>query len=79
MAGTSWPTLAAGRKAKASEVELKFDWIEGHLVPMTGGNMTTSVYDLGTSTAQWRNAWISDFCYVGNTDVKFLALSAHLW
>lgn len=54
MAGTSWPTLTAGRKAKASEVESKFAWIQGSLAPMNGGSMTDAAYDLGTTTAQWR-------------------------
>ena len=40
MAGTSWPALTSGFKAKGSEVELKFDWIEGSIVPMNGGSMT---------------------------------------
>lgn len=53
MAGTSWPSLTAGKKAKASEVELKFDWIEGDIVPMTGGAQTDGVYYLGTAGAKW--------------------------
>lgn len=59
MAGTTWPTLLAGQKARASDVESKFDWLEGDLVPMSGGNMTTGVYDLGTSTAAWRYLHLS--------------------
>lgn len=54
MSGTLWPALVAGQKARASDVEAKFDWLEGSIVPMTGGAMTTGVYDLGTSTASWR-------------------------
>lgn len=54
MAGTTWPSLIAGQKARASDVESKFDWLEGDLVPMLGGFPTTGVYDLGTSTASWR-------------------------
>ena len=53
MAGSSWPDLVAGRTAKASEVEAKFDWIEGDIVPQTGGNQTDSVYNLGTTGARW--------------------------
>lgn len=59
MAGTTWPTLTAGQKARASDVESKFDWLEGDIVPMSGGNMTTGVYDLGTSTAAWRYIHLS--------------------
>lgn len=54
MAGTTWPTLVAGQKARAADVEAKFDWMEGDIVPMSGGNLTNGAYDLGTSTAAWR-------------------------
>lgn len=53
MAGSSWPDLVAGRTAKASEVEAKFDWLERDIVPMIGGAQTDSVYFLGTSAARW--------------------------
>ena len=53
MAGTTWPSLTAGKKAKASEVEAKFDWLEGDIVPQTGGSQTDSVYYLGTAGARW--------------------------
>lgn len=58
MAGTTWPSLVAGRKAKASEVEAKFDWIEGSIVPQNSGSTTDLAYDLGTSTARWRGLWV---------------------
>ena len=58
MAGTTWPSLIAGRKAKATEVEAKFDWLEGSLVPMLSGSTTDLTYDLGTSTARWRGLWV---------------------
>jgi len=57
MAGTSWPSLAAGQPARAADVENKFDWIEGSITPMTGGNQTDNTYDLGTSTARWSNIY----------------------
>lgn len=57
MAGSSWPDLIAGRTAKASDVEAKFDWLEGHIVPMTGGNQTDSVYYLGTAGARWAGVY----------------------
>lgn len=50
---TLWPSLIAGRKAKASEVEAKFDWIEANILPMLSGSTTDLAYDLGTSTARW--------------------------
>lgn len=60
MAGTTWPVLVAGQKARASDVEAKFDWLEGHIVPMTGGNTTTGVYNLGTTTAKWKDLYLSN-------------------
>lgn len=57
MAGTTWPDLMAGRTAKASEVEAKFDWLEGDIVPMSGGSQTDSVYFLGTSGARWAGVY----------------------
>lgn len=59
MAGTSWPALVAGRKARGSDVELKFDWIEGSIAPMSGGSLTTGVHDLGTTTAYWRVGYMN--------------------
>lgn len=59
MAGTTWPDLVAGRTAKASEVESKFDWLEGNLVPMLSGTTTDLAYDLGTETKRWRYAYVS--------------------
>jgi len=55
MAGSSWPALVAGAKAKASEVEAKFDWVEGDIVPMIGGTKTDATYDLGESSFRWRD------------------------
>ena len=59
MAGTSWPSLVAGARAKASEVESKFDWIEQDLVPMAGGSKADATYDLGQSTFRWRDIYYS--------------------
>lgn len=55
MAGTTWPALVAGNKARASEVEAKFDWIEGDIVPMSGGTKANNTYDLGTAFFGWRD------------------------
>lgn len=59
MAGTVWPTLVAGARAKASEVESKFDWIEGDIVPMSGGTKTDATYDLGQSAFRFRDGYVS--------------------
>ena len=59
MAGTSWPSLIAGARARASDVESKFDWLEGNLVPMNSGTSADATYDIGTSAARWRNGYFS--------------------
>ena len=52
-ASNLWPGLVAGARARASEVEQKFDWLEANILPMLSGSTTDLVYDLGTSTARW--------------------------
>lgn len=54
----SWPDLVAGKKAKASEVEAKFDWLEGNLYPMLSGTTYDLTYNLGASDKQWKQAWV---------------------
>jgi len=60
MAGTSWPDLEGGQKARASDVEAKFDWIEGSIVPMVAGNKTDGAYDLGESSYRWNVGYIKE-------------------
>jgi hypothetical protein len=59
MAGSSWPALVANQRAKASEVEAKFDWVEADIVPMVAGTRTDATYDLGTSSHRWRDGYFS--------------------
>lgn len=59
MAGTTWPALTAGSKAKASDVENKFDWIEGSIVPMNAGSKTNAAYDLGEASYKWKDLYLS--------------------
>lgn len=66
MAGSSWPTLTAGARARASDVEAKLDWLEGHLLPMNSGTTTDAIYDLGTSTARWNNLHLAADVYMAN-------------
>lgn len=54
-ASTTWPALTAGARAKASEVEAKFDWLEQDLHPMSGGTRADNTYDIGSSSFRWRN------------------------
>lgn len=67
MAGSSWPSLVAGAKAKASEVELKFDWLEGDIVPMIAGTKTDDTYNLGESAYRFKNAYFSGQIYLNGT------------
>lgn len=62
-----WPTLTGGRKAKASEVEAKFDWLEGAQLPMSGGNLTTGVYDIGSATYKWKSGHFNNIVIGGIT------------
>ena len=60
MAGSGaslWPALTAGGRARASDVESKFDWCEANILPMLSGATTDIVYDLGSETRRWRYLW----------------------
>lgn len=59
MSGSVWPSLIAGARAKASEVEAKFDWVEQDVVPMLAGTKVDATYDLGTSSFRWRDGHFS--------------------
>jgi len=72
---TLWPTLTEGKKAKASEVEAKFDWLEGDQWPMKGGECTTSVYDVGSATYQWRYGYFSSNVVIGGTTITSAAVN----
>ena len=79
MAGTSWPALVAGARARAADVELKFDWIEGNIVPMSGGSATDAAYDLGTTASRWRHGYLSgrlNVPAIGLSDTSFLSFDA---
>lgn len=72
MAGSAWNTFTPGTVIKSSEVNANFDWLEGSLAPMTGGNQTNGVYDLGTTTAAWRNLFLSNSIVLnGDTITSF--------
>jgi len=70
MSGSTWPTLVAGARAKASEVEAKFDWVEQDFVPMASGTKTDAAYDLGTSSFRWRDGYFSRQVTAGNGTVS---------
>lgn len=56
----TWPSLVEGKKAKASEVEAKFDWLEGPQYPMVNGQLTTGVYDIGSSSYKWNVGYFEE-------------------
>lgn len=62
-----WPTLTDGKKAKASEVETKFDWLEGSILPMVGGEFTTNTYDIGNTTHNWKTGHFTNLIIGGFT------------
>lgn len=54
----TWPALSAGARARASDVEAKFDFSEYHLWPHGGGSLASNTYDLGnTTTTYWRTLY----------------------
>lgn len=67
MAGSTWPALTAGNRARASDVVSRFQWLEGSLVPMTGGSSTDNAFDLGSTTSRWANLYLGTRLYVGTT------------
>jgi len=76
MAGTTWKTFVPGTKIKSSEVNANFDWLEGSFVPMLNGAQVGSTYDLGTTTAMWRHAYISGNLYLDTAASYRLAYTA---
>lgn len=66
MAGSVWPLLLPGSKAKASDVENKFAWLEGDIVPMSGGTRADATYDMGSEPFRWRDGWFSRSLSLGS-------------
>ena len=58
MAGTTFNTFTAGTPIRSSEMDANFDWLTRDIVPQLNGNTTDGAYDLGTSTAAWRRAYV---------------------
>lgn len=75
----TWPTLTEGKKAKASEVEAKFDWLEGAQLPMNAGNFTTGAYDIGSATYQWRSGYFNNVVIGGITSGASLVQGMRAW
>lgn len=75
MSGTVWPSLVAGAKAKASEVESKFDWMEGDFIPFLAGTQTDATYDLGSASFRWIDGHFSGRIFVGAGSVGAASFS----
>lgn len=61
MAGSSWPTFTQNTRAKASEIDARFEWLEQDIVPMNNGTRFDDTYDLGTSLHRWRDIRFSRY------------------
>lgn len=62
MSGSTGYNFAANTKARASEVNLNFEWFRGHYLPVTQSGTwanTTGVYDLGSSSFAFRNLYLT--------------------
>jgi len=79
MAGSTWSVFSPATKAKSSEVNGNFDWIEGNIIPMNAGSATDAAYDLGAASTRWRHSYFSGRVNVpalGLSDTSFLSFDA---
>lgn len=76
MAGSHWHTFITDTPAKLSEVNENFQWMEGHMLPHNSGTPTPSVYDLGTSTAQWRSLFLAESIVINGMTITSFSSSA---
>lgn len=54
----SHPALVAGRVARASDVEARFDWSEHNLWPHSSGTKADNAYSLGDTDSSWANLYV---------------------
>lgn len=68
---TSFITMVAGTKARASHVNTNFDNIRGHLLPINTDTQTASdqTHDLGASDHQWRSIYIKNPPYINGNQL----------
>jgi hypothetical protein len=76
---TAWPDLIDGKKAVASQVELKFDWMEGDIWPMKGGSTTTGVYNIGHASYQWKYGYFDNIILNGVTMTSAIVNTPEAW
>lgn len=53
--GALWPTLRPLGTAAAADMTSKFEWLEGNILPQSGGALTASAYDIGSASYKWAN------------------------
>lgn len=69
MAGNRFTTFISGTRARLTQLNENFNWFEGSLEPMSDGVRVGHTYDLGTTTAQWRNLYLSDSIVINGTTI----------
>ena len=67
--GAEWPALRPNFTAAAEDMTAKFEWIQGHRLPMQDGDLTASAFDIGSAAYPWANGYI-DRGYLGGTDLE---------
>lgn len=68
---TSFITMNAGGKARASHVNTNFSNLRGHLVAIDPNTQASShnTYDLGATDIQWRNLYLKNPPYINGTQL----------
>jgi len=76
MAGTAWNVFAPNTKIKSSAYNDNFDWLEGNLVPMSGGSMTDGAYDIGTASNKWNTVYSNNLVAINGLNLGTASTSA---
>lgn len=58
--GATWPALRENFTAAAEDMTSKFEWVEGDRLPMSGGVLTTTVFNIGSSSYNWNTAYFNE-------------------
>lgn len=68
---TSFFTMVAGNKAKASEANTNWSATRGHIIPINADTQTSShqTHDLGASDHHWRRLYVKEPPYVNGTQL----------
>jgi hypothetical protein len=68
---TSFVTMVAGTKARASHVNTNFDVLRGHLLPLTTDTATSSnnTHDLGATDHYWRKIYLGQAPFINGSQL----------